>query len=160
MKSAAIALLLMTSASAATLAIAQPFEDKKPDTMVVASAQISGSSPEMVQVDTTHQAPLGEADARSVASDREVGEARRAYRNQCNQFESAAFCECVTAGVAQVLPPAEVRLAASTIGQRITAQGDASLADNNDRVPEGAPPMSRIEQVEGHYADACHSFRR
>jgi hypothetical protein len=103
--------------------------------------------------------PVQTADARSVASDQAVGEARRYYRAQCSRHESAAFCECVTAGVAQALQPAEVRIAANTIEDRITAQGDAAIASESDN---SALPMSsadRIAQVEGHYADACASFR-
>jgi hypothetical protein len=97
--------------------------------------------------------PVG--DARSVASDREVGEARRYYRQQCNRHEAAGFCECVTAGVAQELAPAEVRMAARTVGERITAQGDTAGAGNE----AAATPEARIAQVESHYADACAQFR-
>ena len=53
-------------------------------------------------------------DARMIASDQEVGEARRAYRAACDRVESTGFCECVTAGVAQALHPSEVRIAART----------------------------------------------
>lgn len=99
-------------------------------------------------------------DARSVASDREVGEARRGYRAACQRYESAGFCECITAGVAQALPPADVRMAARTIGERITAQGDAAVAESSDPAIHEGSSMMRIEQVEGHYADACASYRR
>lgn len=99
-------------------------------------------------------------DARSHASDQEVGEARRYYRAQCQKHETAAFCECVTAGVAQALAPEEARLAARTIGERIGAEGDAPLAAETDLSPANASASERIEQVEAHYADACARFRR
>jgi hypothetical protein len=104
------------------------------------------------------EAEITTTDARSLASDQAVGEARRYYRAQCTQHESAAFCDCVTAGVAQALMPEEVRIAARTIGQRITAQGDASNAAQSDATA-ALSSAERIEQVEGHYADACQSYR-
>jgi hypothetical protein len=94
-------------------------------------------------------------DARSVASDQEVGVARRAYRAQCLRYESPGFCECVTAGVAQALSPSDVRLAARTIRERIGAQGDAADSADTDHVSPDAAPMTRVEQVEGYYASAC-----
>jgi hypothetical protein len=106
--------------------------------------------------------PAAEAapqDARSIASDQEVGEARRAYRAACDRYESTGFCECVTAGVAQALHPSEVRIAARTIRDRITAQGDAAMASETDSTAGLASSAARIEQVEGHYADACAQFR-
>ncbi|MEQ1811805.1 MAG: hypothetical protein ABL889_17895 [Terricaulis sp.] len=97
-------------------------------------------------------------DARSLASDQAVGEARRYYRAQCNQYESAAFCDCVTAGVAQALMPDEVRMAGRTIRERITAQGDTEYSERTDATA-AMSSAERIEQVEGHYADACASYR-
>jgi hypothetical protein len=93
-------------------------------------------------------------DARSLASDQQVGEARRAYRQACQRSENAGFCDCITAGVAQSLMPDEVLLAARTFGERLPAQGDAYQSD--------APAMSsaaRIAQVEAQYANACAQFR-
>jgi hypothetical protein len=98
-------------------------------------------------------------DARMIASDQEVGEARRAYRAACDRVESTGFCECVTAGVAQALHPSEVRIAARTIGNRITAQGDAAMTSETDSTAGLESSAARIEQVEGHYADACAQFR-
>ena len=101
------------------------------------------------------------ADARAVASDGDVGQARRAYRASCGRYESAVFCECVTAGVAQALTPADLRIAARTIRERITAQGDAaSSAKSDPPIGEGeGDAMTRIEQAEGHYVDSCAQFR-
>ena len=87
-------------------------------------------------------------DARSLASDAEVGQARRAYRAACSRVENAGFCDCVTAGVAQSLHPDDVRTAARTIGERMTAEGDA--ADNVG---------SNIAEVEAQYVNACAQFR-
>lgn len=103
-------------------------------------------------------------DARQLASDEEIGEARRTYRAACEQYESPGFCDCVTAGVAQALMPAEVRIAARTIGTRINAQGDAAIAGASESETDNAygaeSSAVRIEQAEGHYADACRQFRR
>jgi hypothetical protein len=98
-------------------------------------------------------------DARMIASDQEVGEARRAYRAACDRVESIGFCECVTAGIAQALHPSEVRIAARTVGDRIMAQGDAEMASETDSTAGLQSSAARIEQVEAHYADACAQFR-
>lgn len=148
MKTVLAAALLFTAASAVSFALAQesmtpPMEQANPN----ASATPAPESAE---------AP----DARQVASDADIGDARRYYRAQCSKHESAAFCECVTAGVAQALTPQEVRIAARTIGERITAQGDAAQGATTDRAAAGANSRDRISQVEGHYADACQQFRR
>jgi hypothetical protein len=109
---------------------------------------------------SSHDLLMQSPDARSLASDEEVGEARRYYRAQCSEHESAAFCDCVTAGVAQALMPAEVRIAARTIGERVTAQGDALVASESDgSFAAAASSAQRIARVEGHYADACAIYR-
>jgi len=125
----------------------------------IAYAQATDPVMEGVRATTAHASEASALDARSLASDHAVGEARRYYRAQCSRHESAAFCECVTAGVAQALMPDEVRVAARTIGQRITAQGDAPAAAQSD-ASAALSSAERIEQVEGHYADACVQFRR
>lgn len=145
MRKVLAAALMVSAASFAGFAIAQ---DKKPDQF---------DQPAMTQI--VPQGPVRASDARSLASDQEVGEARRLYRASCDRHESAAFCECVTAGVAQALMPAEVRMAARTIGERITAQGDAGVASDSDNVVGAESSLTRIEQVESHYADACASYR-
>jgi hypothetical protein len=50
-------------------------------------------------------------DARSTATDAEVRDARRAYRAACQQSESDGYCECMTGGMAQALPPSELNVA-------------------------------------------------
>lgn len=98
-------------------------------------------------------------DARSLASDQAVGEARRAYRAACSQHQNAAYCDCTTAGVAQVLMPDEVRIAARTIGERINAEGDALYSAESDNPPVNASTAERIDHVEGFYANACAAYR-
>lgn len=98
-------------------------------------------------------------DARSLASDADVGDARRSYRAACDAYQSTAYCECVTAGVAQALVPQEVRIAARTIGERINAEGDAAFTPESDNTSSAESSAERIEQVEGHYAAACWSYR-
>jgi hypothetical protein len=158
MKKFVITALLATSVSLGAIAYAQV---KEPGAGVQATPM--DSTPIQADRATLPAEPIAAVettDARSMASDRAVGEARRYYRSQCNRHESAAFCECVTAGVAQALMPEEVRIAANTIGDRITAQGDAGVASDSDASTAPMSSAARIEQVEGHYADACQQYRR
>ncbi|HYD86428.1 MAG TPA: hypothetical protein VEA80_03035 [Vitreimonas sp.] len=116
----------------------------------------------LAEAQTEPAAPPSELvapDARSLASDREVGEARRAYRAACNRHQNAGYCDCTTAGVAQVLMPEEVRIAARTIGERINAEGDTLSAPDSDTPPAGGSTAARIEHVEGFYANACARYR-
>jgi hypothetical protein len=143
MRKAFAAAALLSAVSLTTIAIAQT---KPVDPMPVTQ--------EAPMVAPATGSPTVIPDARSLASDQQVGEARRAYRAACNRHENAGFCDCVTAGVAQALMPDEVRLAARTFGERIPAQGDAYQSDQ--------PAMSsaaRIAQTEAQYANACAQFR-
>ena len=142
------AALLLSAASVTSIALAQ---DKKPEPEVVV---IEPQTPAVVP-----HVPDLTPDARTMASDADVGQARRAYRAACSRHENAAFCDCVTAGVAQALMPAEVRMAARTFGERIPAQGDSYAASDSDRTAGAESSRIRIEQVEGHYADACATLR-
>ena len=143
------AALLLTTVSGVSLAVAQDFDKPKPD-VIVAEPPLPAVVPHV---------PDLTPDARTLASDQDVGQARRAYRAACSQHENAAFCDCVTAGVAQALMPAEVRMAARTFGERIPAQGDSYAAADSDRTAGAESSRARIEQVEGHYADACATLR-
>ncbi len=150
--------VLAITVSAGAIAYAQ-IKDEPSMEGVRAQPLDSEAPAPSVAVDTFGpQRAIVATDARSLASDQAVGETRRYYRAQCNQYESAAFCDCVTAGVAQVLMPEEVRIAGRTTRERITAQGDASYSEQSDSTP-AMSSAERIEQVEGHYADACASFR-
>jgi hypothetical protein len=65
-------------------------------------------------------------DARSTATDAEVRDARRAYRSACQTRHSDAYCECMTGGMAQVLPPADLAIAtAAFTGQTVQASQEA-----------------------------------
>lgn len=144
--------VLALSVSAGAIAYAQVKDEPMVGTR---AAPMDSTAPsQMVEP----QGEINATDARSLASDQAVGDARRYYRNQCNQYESPGFCECVTAGVAQALMPEEVRIAGRTIGERINAQGDAAYASQSD-ASVAMSSAERIEQVEGHYADACAQFR-
>jgi hypothetical protein len=139
--------VMLSVASITTLAIAQKGYDPRP---------VADREPVMV-------APAGGStvvpDARALANDEDVADARRTYRAACSQYESDGFCDCVTAGVAQALMPEEVRIAARSFSDRIPAQGDAYARTDADATDTGVSSAVRIEQVEGHYADACAEFR-
>lgn len=139
----------LVSASIATIAFADPMKvsELPPEPSLAAVAESTAGATVV-------------PDGRAMASDQEVGEARRAYRAQCSRFESPGFCDCVTAGVAQALAPADVRIAARTIGERISSQGDAPAGADSDTAASVEPTMTRIELVEAHYADACQQLRR
>lgn len=146
---------LALSVSAGAIAYAQVKDEPMVGTR---AAPMDSGAPPAPRTELGPETPINAADARSLASDAAVGDARRYYRNQCNQYESPGFCECVTAGVAQALMPEEVRIAGRTIGERINAQGDAAYSSQSD-AGVAMSSAERIEQVEGHYADACSQFR-
>jgi len=147
--------VLALSVSAGAIAYAQVKDEPMVGTRAV---PMDSATPVAPRTQMGPETPVNSADARTLASDQAVGDARRYYRNQCNQYESPGFCECVTAGVAQALMPEEVRIAGRTIGDRITAQGDAAYASQS-AASVAMSSAERIEQVEGHYADACAQFR-
>lgn len=73
----------------------------------------------------TNQTPTYE-DARSTATDAEVRDARRAYRAACQTRHSTAYCECMTGGMAQILPPADLAIAtAAFAGASVEASQEA-----------------------------------
>ncbi|MEQ1492975.1 MAG: hypothetical protein ABL871_10780 [Terricaulis sp.] len=149
--------VLAITVSAGAIAYAQ-IKDETPMEGVRAQPMDTQPMPATSAAVLPPEADLTATDARSLASDQAVGEARRYYRAQCNLYESAGFCDCVTAGVAQALMPEEVRIAGRTIRERITAQGDLGSTEQTDATA-AMSSAERIEQVEGHYADACASFR-
>jgi hypothetical protein len=158
MRKMLIAAVLLSAASITAIAIAQtkPLDPNGMYDPVISTQAAEPSTPMIAPAGGPSVVP----DARAIASDQEVGEARRAYRASCSSSgENAGFCDCVTAGVAQVLMPSEVRIAARTFGERIPAQGDGYAAAQSDMTPVGSSSAERIEQVEAHYADACSQFR-
>lgn len=143
MRTPLIAALLLGAVSLAGVALAQT------DAVPVAPAPMAAAAP----VTST-------TDAQTNASAAEVGVTRRAYRAACERRQAHSFCECVAAGMAQVLMPAEMRIAARTLGERIDAEGDAAVAPETDTAPVGASSADRIEHTEGHYAAVCAQYRR
>ena len=83
------------------------------------------------------------SDARALASDAEVGVARRAYRAQCGRNQPAAYCECMTGAMAQALAPNDLRAAASMFA---------------GRHPRPAQ-MSRISAAAAQFAPTCEGLR-
>ncbi len=150
MKTAILAAALFAAASAASFALAQD---------VGQGAGVKPMEQANPNASATPAPPSNEApDARQIASDRDIGVARRFYRASCQHYQSFGFCDCLTAGVSQALAPAEVRIAARNIGSWINAQGDTG-ADSDETSP-GANSMTRIDQVQSHYAQTCAQFRR
>lgn len=147
----AIAAAMLLSAACASFALAQDADDKPADAVAIVPPAIIIAPPT--------RGPVVIPDARSMASEQEIAQARRAYRAQCSRHESTAFCECVTAGLAQALAPSEVRIAARTIGARINVQGDAPPVASDTAALALDSPLARIEAVEAHYAQACAQFR-
>jgi hypothetical protein len=103
------------------------------------------------------------ADAQSTHSAREVAAARQVYRQACQRHQSAGFCQCLAAGVAQAMPPHLVRQASRGIGERLAATSGAAgastfyAADARSGLDD---PTARIAEVEGHYANVCQQLRR
>lgn len=150
MRKFVVTAVLALGVSAGAIAYAQVKDQPMEGTRAAATDQSAVTLPAQAEITAT--------DARSLASDQAIGDARRYYRAQCNEYQSVGFCDCVTAGVAQALMPEEVRIAARTIGERINAEGDAPYSTQSDATA-AMSSAERIEQVEGHYADACAEFR-
>lgn len=91
-------------------------------------------------------APPSYSDARSGASDADIRDARRAYRSACQQRSSGDYCECMTASMAQILAPADLRIAT------------AALAGGS--VGGSAEARARIEAARSQSDAACASYRR
>jgi len=158
MKSAATALMLLIGVCATTFAAAQTLE-KKPGAVPSPAIQEPLNPTPVVAGPPAPGIADPAPDAQSLASEADVSDARRTYRAQCERYASPGFCECVTAGVAQALMPAEVRIAARTIGERINAPASASVSAQTDAPRPGASTHDRIISVEGHYANTCAQFR-
>ncbi|MBX3430500.1 MAG: hypothetical protein KF779_13045 [Hyphomonadaceae bacterium] len=84
-------------------------------------------------------------DARSVASDDAVRDARRAYRTACQQSNSDGWCECMTGGMAQALPPAELAIATAAF-----AGGTVQASD---------PARQHVAQTRAAVERGCDQFR-
>ena len=86
------------------------------------------------------------SDARSTANDAEIRDARRAYRSACQQRFSGDYCECMTAGMAQSLAPADLRIATAALG------GGPGGASSEAR--------ARVEATRTQVDAGCAQYRR
>ncbi len=84
-------------------------------------------------------------DARSTATDDEVRDARRAYRAACQTQRNDAYCECMTGGMAQVLPPADLAIATA-------AFSDATVSASQEA-------RDRVDAARTNADQACAQFR-
>lgn len=90
--------------------------------------------------------PPSYEDARSTATDEEVRDARRAYRAACQRTQSEGYCECMTGGMAQALPPAELAVATAALtGQSVEASSAV---------------RARVEATRAEVDRGCAQFRR
>jgi hypothetical protein len=78
-------------------------------------------------------------DARSTATDAEVRDARRAYRAACQTRYSLGYCECMTGGMAQILPPADLAIATADF----TDQSVQATPEARERVAARRSEMER-----------------
>jgi hypothetical protein len=85
------------------------------------------------------------ADARSSASDDEVRDARRAYRAACQTQHAEAYCECMTGGMAQALPPAELAV--------------ATAAFSGQDAPASQEVRDRVAAMRAEIDRGCAQFR-
>lgn len=86
------------------------------------------------------------SDARSSATDADIRDARRAYRSACQQRFSGDYCECMTAGLAQSLAPADLRVATAALS------GGAASASSETR--------ARVESARTQVDAGCGQYRR
>jgi|CXWL01.1.fsa_nt_gi hypothetical protein len=111
MKTMLTAALMLSAASLATLATAAqpeitetpPVERVDPDPADAGEKPGDNAMPETgtAAMSSVTSNPAQYADARSLASDADVGQARRAYRAACERGEAVAFCECVSPPVSR-----------------------------------------------------------
>ncbi|MGQ0531464.1 MAG: hypothetical protein ACT4OF_02080 [Caulobacteraceae bacterium] len=109
----------------------------------ILAAACAGAEPATPQQGASQ--PSYTEDARSTASDAEVRDARRAYRAACQQSRSDGYCECMTGGVAQALPPSELAVA--------TAAFTGAAVEASDSV------RHRVEAVRQQVERGCQEFR-
>ena len=83
-------------------------------------------------------------DARSTASDEDVRAARRAYRAACERRNSTGYCECMTGGMAQTLPPSELAV--------------ATAAFTGAHVNASAEVRAHVESVRAQIDHGCATF--
>jgi hypothetical protein len=100
----------------------------------------------------TSPPPAYTEDARSHASDEEIRIARRAYRAACQQLQSDDYCECMTGGMAQSLPPNDLRTA--------TALLPHNLADTAPPQGLNQTSIDAAQAASAEYEPLCRPYRR
>lgn len=114
--------------------------------LVAACASADPAAPVASQQQAAAPSSGYATDARSTASDEEVRDARRAYRAACQRTQSEGYCECMTGGMAQALPPNELAVATAALsGQSIEASQEV---------------RTRVEATRAQVDRGCAQFRR
>ncbi len=96
-----------------------------------------------------------------------MAQERRAYRDACARYESYGWCECMGAGMAQALSPAEMRLARAALREQhesANAETAAATAEAAAAAPQYVrenrmDSFARIREVEAGLTAACMQFR-
>ena len=104
------------------------------------------ASPSAPAAQSSATAAPSYSDAHAAASDAEIRDARRAYRSACQQRSSGDYCECMTASMAQILAPADLRIATAGL-----AGGTAAAS---------AEARTRVDAARSQSEAACASYRR
>jgi hypothetical protein len=117
---------------------------------IIAALLLAGCATQEPAAAPASRAPAASAptytDARSTASDAEIRDARRAYRSACQSSGSADYCECMTAGMAQILPPADLNVATAALtGASVSASSAA---------------RARVEAARAQVDAGCAHYRR
>ena len=110
--------------------------------LLAASAGLTATS--VAAADRQSSAAPTYQDARSTASDQDVRVARRAYRAACERHNSTGYCECMTGGMAQTLPPSELAV--------------ATAAFTGAHVNASAEVRAHVESVRAQIDHGCASF--
>jgi recombinational DNA repair protein (RecF pathway) len=107
------------------------------------------AAPALAQTGVT---PSYTEDARTHASDEDIRIARRAYRAACQQLQSDDYCECMTGGMAQSLPPIDLRTATALLPHNLAGAV----------IPEGLNQSSidAAQAASADYEPLCRPYRR
>jgi len=91
-------------------------------------------------------------DARTQGSDEQVRVERRAYRAQCERYQSVAYCECMTGGMAQSLSPRDLHTATLLLAHDL---GHGPLPVHLDHASVEAARAASAE-----FEPGCAQYRR
>ncbi len=91
-------------------------------------------------------------DARTEASDEEVRTARRAYRAECQRYQTVDYCECMTGGMAQALAPADLGTATALLAHDLTNAPAPAALDRNS--------VSSAQAAAADFEPSCRANRR